>query len=580
MSFNTIIFFITLVLALPLSAQELHITIISDSQQREILGSTTGFSAKQAQIVSHVAVRSSEQELFGKYVQRAVFDLEENSAAIVHLGDFLDYSCESEWNAATNALTNEQLRKLLLLPGNHDGLFQGNSEYGFFVKLGLTIRKIFNKGYDPSLQAHFRAICNSRHICDDSHLYANYEFRKRDLLCAYLKESKNELLNNNPRLSTACEFVENARNGAVMESIDPIINYANFNTLQAFEPNYDWNMSVKLLSSQTANWIAGYFIQAIKFKLSNNTLHLIMLDTNDWAQSPSFSTNTSETSSYYGVILESQQKAVEDYLKSIPPSDKIIFAGHYPFKLLEPNSANWLGKLITESSSQRMYISGHTHYGYIDTKDEEHSSHKVTENKRNSLVDQPSNVYYKFSEINADSLIDWPSSYWSMTYDNDKNTACFSNQNLWEKLSCESTLASNSEAITKDIKYYKDHIKADTFDQGEKQWLWRAEDAYRAMKSFIQVNKLDKGEQKIECETLNFNLPQNDFEKSQKLIAEKLQECQIKLDDSLMLDTKLRNYAACESILGSKVFNFNPKSRSNFQDAIEKRSNYSKFCLE
>ena len=96
-------------------AEDFNVILLGDTQQRELFGHPTGFSSKEAQDKSKVAVRSSEQELFAKYLQRVVYNLEPETNAIFHLGDLLDYSCESEWNAAVDVLTKEQLNKTFLI---------------------------------------------------------------------------------------------------------------------------------------------------------------------------------------------------------------------------------------------------------------------------------------------------------------------------------------------------------------------------------------------------------------------------------------------------------------------------------
>ncbi|UZE26891.1 metallophosphoesterase [Pseudomonas asplenii] len=533
----------------------LKLVFMGDTQQREILGATTGFSAKLAQDASEVAVRSSEQEVFAKYVMRSVMEREHSARAVIHLGDLLDYSCESEWMAASAQIGEVDWKRVLLAPGNHDGLFQGNNGYGGAVTLWLRIRKLFDSAYDPMLQGHFNAVCKPQSITRENP-YENYEFRKRDFFCSYLEQRSSGLLEGASALQKACAAVSLARKDKVTSEnrSTAIIDYPADGLLRigSSQDPYSFDLIASFPQPSTAQWGTGYFVQAARFSLGAESasmpLHVVLLDTTDWSSIPHFSFFCCSTdNSGRGVISKKQRDAVEKYVTALSSDSRVIFAGHYPLKDLEEQSANWLKELLGNDPAHRMYFSAHTHAGYI-------SSTALT------------NPVGQRVEINTDSMIDWPVSYWTMEPSGDKTQMCFTPHDVWSELGCEQQLAFESGLIEGAVKRYKSALRYSLFNQGEAQWRWRAEDAARALKSFAARRGLQ-----LDC-------PLPDFDRAGVVaISDAVQLCGQRLDSMLSRDPSLRIAAACTSLLGGSAFVDKPVA-----EMLSKRpasSRYQPICL-
>lgn len=532
-------FLVLLLLPVLVCSQDLKLILIGDSQQREIYGYPTGFSSRQAQEQSKVAIRSSEQELFSKYVHRAVFELEPDANAVIHLGDLLDYSCASEWDVAFDVLPEQYHNKIFLAPGNHDGIFQGNNNYGSLIKFFLRIMKLFKSDYDPGLQGHFGAVCNRGQI-PGLKGYENTQFRKKDVFCAYLKTIRNPNLAAYNDLLEFCGVVEDARSQPIKDdekshaSIDfPDVSLGLTLPL-IYNDDFNWAVAAHFPHQQTASWSNGFFVQSFNFGLLDDTkLHFVLLDTTDWQTEPSYDLSDisldcnadysrSVRSAKCGNLSEEQIKLVESYLCSVNSNDVVFIAGHYPVKDLSARTYEWLLKTIQENPTKRiMYVSAHTHSGYI-------------------VKNQP------IRELNLDSLIDNPVTYWTVSYATEQGEICFSQQSLYQKLGCDQLLGEGAVDLYNSIKTYKEKAEPWIFDGGESQWRNRAKDTYRAILDFILLRKLD-----ISCEPKDGNF----FDLSaMSTIIQMVSTCQDQLDNEIKNNQDLQVYAACQSIVGSRVF--------------------------
>ena len=244
------------------------------------------------------------------------------------------------------------------------------------------------------------------------------------------------------------------------------------------------------------------------------------------------------------MVSKKQRDSVDSYIQNkdyIGDNDFIFLAGHYPLKDLNNDTLNWLDKIIKDHKA--IYLSAHTHYGMVIN-----------------------NTDQSLREINIDSLIDSPSSYWKITYNKAPNNICFEPNDLWEKLDCDNRLKDENKCITENIEKYKTSIKKWRFDGGAGQWRNRAMDAYRTMNDFIKSKKLSTScEEKDDVFfTNNGSMPD---------IANSVILCEKKLDSIISNDENLQKYASCVSMLGSKVFVDTHKERE------DKKRKYIKTCI-
>ena len=80
-----------------------------------------------------VAQRPPEQPLFGRRILEWV--IENNpTEPLIHLGDVLDMSCESELIRIEKIVASAR-QAHVILPGNHDGLMFGIFNYNIFDQI-------------------------------------------------------------------------------------------------------------------------------------------------------------------------------------------------------------------------------------------------------------------------------------------------------------------------------------------------------------------------------------------------------------------------------------------------------------
>ena len=111
----------------------LPIIALADSQEHESTGFPMHDNAGAVDEYVEVAQRPPEQPLFGRRILEWAM-LSVPDAPVLHLGDMLDMSCESEAQRIRHVLQSTG-RPVAALPGNHDGLMFGIFNYNFYDSL-------------------------------------------------------------------------------------------------------------------------------------------------------------------------------------------------------------------------------------------------------------------------------------------------------------------------------------------------------------------------------------------------------------------------------------------------------------
>lgn len=528
----------------------ISITFIADSQQRDLFGGSTGFSGRFAQDSSQVAVRSSEQELFAKYVMRAVIEREREADLVVHLGDFLDYSCESEWVDASSALTAEQWARTALVAGNHDGLFQGNDTYGGFVKGVLQLRKLFNNRYDPTLEGHFNAVC--AHEALNAKKRRSFNFRKRDVFCSRVALMTAPRFAVPVEVNRACGYVEFARSNRVDGRPDarvdlPLQHVGNW---RSGSTDVAYKLEAWFPEASVATWGRGYFLQVFELSPANRigdgpAIVAVLLDTSDWQSRPGFKGQgecDKPGNTDCGSVSKKQRDAVAAFLATVPAGTTVLLGGHYPLKAMEGATAEWLRRIVSGRAPHAAYFSAHTHFGDV------YPIQAVAQGKA-------------AWEFNVDSLIDWPITYWNLMKPAEGGAACLSVHHPWKELGCDAALEDARYLVERAAKLYSAGIR-EGFDQGEAQWRWRARDADRAMLAFAQVNGIS-----VKCVKPNFD------KDGLVAISRALRSCMKQVDDAVVADPKLVRLAACTSLAGAAAF------RGRHPEELPSRRAFGTRCL-
>lgn len=516
---------LTVVLATT-SASALDITIVADNQEKELFGKNTGFSAKEAQNKTKVALRSSEQELFSKYVLRAALQDTPNAALVIHLGDLLDYSCASEWNRVAPSLFSapEDL-PVLMAPGNHDGLFQGNVHYGALVEGILAVRGALkpSAGIDPNLEGHANAVCDP--AWGGARRY-QAKFRKRDLVCAYLLVNP-ALAGDAAALRSTCNAVENGRNRKITTAEAKQLIF----THNRPQPDADGRaLHVSFYDDRATEWSRGHLLQIQRLPLDEKRSRfasIILLDTTDWQTPPYYiatdllSPCLSANNTDCGVIGDAQRQAVDAYLDGPGKEDFIVLAGHYPLHRgsMHAGTLGWLRTRLARPNVLSRFISAHTHAAFSDDLN-----------------------------ANVDSLTDHPVSYrvLSLRLDGDHVRAKLDERDLAQALQCDKVLGAKRDAVVESVKSFVRNSQDGGSDHGRAQWLHRARDAERAMREMAA--HIAPGQ--ALCPAVNGQI----WKRGDRVgIAARLTSCQAALEKLIEADPRHQKIAACHAVVGAKA---------------------------
>lgn len=105
------------------------IIALGDTQEHESTGFPLHDNDSAVDSYVEVAQRPPEQPLFGRRLLEWAIE-SDPKAPVIHLGDVLDMSCESELERLTKIFaTTKERQPLVILPGNHDGLMFGIFNY-------------------------------------------------------------------------------------------------------------------------------------------------------------------------------------------------------------------------------------------------------------------------------------------------------------------------------------------------------------------------------------------------------------------------------------------------------------------
>ena len=376
------LFFIFISLTSLASQNDFQITkpiiLMGDSQEHERHGTFTFVAGTLVDKHTKVAARSPQLDLYAKYSMLDVINRHVKSNNInnltdgqfaIHLGDFLDISCRSEWRRFMELAKDPiSTQKLILGVGNHDGFYVGN--YAF-----------------DNMESHaFVGAQSWRDRCtagkDTNYIDSDKNILHKGLL---VKELVNfsKMLPNAKSNSDTCD-PQNSRMlcGNVVVSNDWTIYYQ-------YPADIDNKNVIKEDLSTAGKYWQSYFVSVITLPSAENVhtkVKLILLDTSQ-AMDPSQSIWASILSKFSnkpeiikGHVQKDQRVLINNVLSERCPSVDnclVIFAGHHPLKDFSSDSKKWLKDLIDIRKVNpkknlgdilNLYISAHTHDGYVVDK--------------------------------------------------------------------------------------------------------------------------------------------------------------------------------------------------------------------
>jgi Calcineurin-like phosphoesterase len=343
------------------------IIAVGDTQEHN----ATGFPLHQEDgaVDSYVEVaqRPPEQPLFGRRLLE--FAIQKHpDLPLVHLGDVVDMSCQSEWRRMRKIFdTGEQPK--VVLPGNHDGLL-----FGIFNHDLITD---YLKGEVMEWQRGCRESSETDEIEPDS-------------------EGRGPALNKRMFIQKYIEFLSAGPNSYI--GFTSTKKVQGLKDIQLTWINPDPDGFVEKLDANLVfgrNYASSYIVQKLRLPPApeaGRRVTMIGIDTSQLNVAIGVLNMLSGGSpGDTGRILDDEAKVIKRYVEeALQAGEIVIFAGHHSWRQLDQGSKNRLAKIMESVDNPLVYISAHTHEGSW-------AMHRLG---NRSLL-----------ELNVSSLSDWPIAY-------------------------------------------------------------------------------------------------------------------------------------------------------------------------
>jgi hypothetical protein len=339
------------------------VVVLGDTQEHESTGFPLHDNDGAVDEYVEVAQRPPEQPLFGRRILEWAL-LGHPDDPVIHMGDLLDVSCESELDRMRKVFQATR-QPHVILPGNHDGLLFGIFNYDVFDNL-----------FSGTTSDWDRACRRGRsEVATAVEPRSGAALTKRGYIVAYLNHlagGPHSRVASLP-MPKAGETAYSWRNPDPDGFIEAIV--ANVFSDRQFARSF---VAQKLRVPPVAG--------------APRRVTIIALDTNQvTAIISTLDTVRGISPGHFGNVLSDQIDAISPWVEEARRAgDIVVFAGHHNWNQLNPLSRERLGTLMLRVDNPLVYISAHTHRGYW-------ASHRIL--TRSML------------ELNVNSLSDWPISY-------------------------------------------------------------------------------------------------------------------------------------------------------------------------
>ena len=331
------------------SAITVPIGIVADTQFHESRGVASRYAGLSGDEFIDVTVRTGQQVIgAGDVLQRAM-QLSANFPLVLHAGDALDVSCETEWwlfkQVMLDARGEPGPSAWLFTFGNHDGYHTGNifpKDSGLYVTnywsnmCNVGQRKTVRRGKEENLYGHMP---------------------KDRLVGEYLK-----MLEPLRREGTAMNGCNEAE-------------------------TLCWSAYVSKSSPWTSFLVQRVLLPAAPGAMT--PIYALLLDSSDYDERPYvFST----LAGVQGAFSVRQLKAARDLIQGLPQSARYFFVTHHPasdwaaYAWSDLTRRSWMN-LLEDSRSLRFLVSAHTHKGSFRAYHEQVGA--LIEMNTGSLADAP-----------------------------------------------------------------------------------------------------------------------------------------------------------------------------------------------
>ena len=339
------------------------VIVLGDTQEHESTGFPLHDNDGAVDEYVEVAQRPPQQPLFGRRVLEWAL-LGHPEDPVIHMGDLLDVSCESELDRMRKVFQAAK-QPHVILPGNHDGLLFGIFNFDVFDNLFSGKTSDWDRACRRG-RGDANATIEPR---------SGAALTKRGYIVAYLNYLAGGPHSRVPSLPmpNAGETAYSWRNPDPDGFIEAIV--------------------AKVFSDR--QFARSFVAQKLRLPPAAGAprrVAVIALDTNQvTAIISTLDTVRGISPGHFGNVLSDQIDAVSPWVEEARRAgDIVVFAGHHNWNQLNLATQERIGAMMLSVDNPLVYISAHTHRGYW-------ASHRIL--TRSML------------ELNVNSLSDWPISY-------------------------------------------------------------------------------------------------------------------------------------------------------------------------
>lgn len=305
----------------------LPIGVVADTQVHESRGVASRYLGLGGDEVVDVTIRTGQQVIGSEDILTAALQRASSLPLIVHAGDAIDVSCQTEWKRFKRAMSSEEKSPpgpltWLFTPGNHDGFLTGN----VFPMDGDT--------YHPGFWAN---LCNAGQMWRPDKSPVHSFMPKHLLVQDYVRWLGGSF--DRDEISRGCD-----KTGALCWA--------------AYAP-------------QRKPW-QSFLVQLVRLPRAADAVldvYALLLDSSDYESRPHVNL-FSLRAGVEGSLSAAQLDAARSLLSSVPPQAKYFFIAHHP-------ASDWRGdkwsvlrlaawsSLLQDPRSLRFLVSAHTHTGSL-----------------------------------------------------------------------------------------------------------------------------------------------------------------------------------------------------------------------
>ena len=397
-----------------LMTNDLGFYFVSDNQFNNFLGDPQLMRTKIADRIVVVAIRPPRLDLFAPDILEHTIRKQGPDNYIIHLGDATNIACWNEWNKFTYRMQPDILGKKMhkgwvMVPGNHDFFFLGNTAGSHFRKTG-------------GIKQTWAAACNDKDYPNKAPKRLKSRIlTKGNFILAYLSELATQSTRY-PRLKKDFTFrrrdakCRKTKKATRMGMTEPKTHFEicdwEAKNPKSFLQKIHW---MKPLKDDVRVEYRSLMVQEVALNPpGSKPFHYrgILLDTQDYYINPNLYFNRifgrfakwigKVNPGDHGAVQKGQQELVKGWLKENnkkhdPNSTVYVFMGHHPFETILPLGRLRMGDMFNDLKYYT-YVSSHTHYGYV-------REHKYL--NKNIL-----------SELNVGSVTDWGTKGSQVVYPN------------------------------------------------------------------------------------------------------------------------------------------------------------------